>query len=455
MNSVQKNTGLSKVCELIASRLGLHFPEERQGIFTRNLSQAAKELGFQNDDHFINWLLTNRLDKKQIGIFASYLTISETFFWREPMVFSALVDFIFPEMVASRKNGDKNIRIWSAGCSTGEEPYSLAIALCKAIPDLSNWNISILASDINSKALDKAREGRYSKWSFRNCPKWVINDYFIRRDEKTYEILPKIRKMVNFVNLNLVEDNYPSAGNHTNDMDIIFCRNVLMYFTDDRINKISRQLYQSLKNDGWLAVASCELSSLVFSRFSPVNFSGAILYRKGNKKIPITPPLKPVTKKFYFPVPETDNRSDQASEKPQLIDDSREKETTTENIRVLANQGRLAEALAACNQRIGTDKLDKNLYFLRASIFQEMEQPEESIASLKQAIYLDPDFIMAHLALGNLYLRNGQTKHAKKHLRNVLTMLKSFSNEDILPGSEGLSASYIRGIVQDNLREEI
>ena len=229
-----------------------------------------------------------------------------------------------------------------------------------------NWNISILASDINSKALSKAKEGKYGPWSFRNCPQWLMDSYFIRRDNRIYEIRPEIRKMVTFVNLNLAEDDYPSPKNNTNAMDIIFCRNVLMYFTDEWINKISRKLYQSIKKDGWLSVASCELSSLTFSRFTPVNFPGAILYRKSKKDLLASPYPEPkqneisysspAIKSNWFQVPETEIlqpvETGEETIKKKISEEKYPSEkietgknTGETNIRLLADQGKLTEAL--------------------------------------------------------------------------------------------------------------
>ena len=170
MNRKLTDDELSMVCEVIASRMGLRFPVERWIMLRRNLVLAARELGFQNMDRFIQWLLSSPINKTQMEILAAHLTISETYFWRESKVFTALTDFILPELIKSKKKGEKSIRIWSAGCSTGEEPYSIAIALHKTIQKIEDLNITILATDINPRALDKAIAGFYGAWSFRNSP---------------------------------------------------------------------------------------------------------------------------------------------------------------------------------------------------------------------------------------------------------------------------------------------
>ena len=121
-------------------------------------------------------------------------------------------------------------------------------------------------------------------------------------------------------------------------------------------------------------------------------------------------------------------------------------------IRLLADQGHLGEALSICNEAIKFYKLSPGLYFLRASILQELDKSSEAIASLKQAIYIDPDYIMGHFALGNLFIRQGNTKNAERYFNNVLDLLSRCKRDDILPESEGLSVNYIRDIILTGLQ---
>lgn len=476
MNRNLTDRELSQVCEVIAARMGLHFPVERWAILGRNLALAARESGFQNMNGFIQRLLSSELNKDQIKILASHLTISETYFLREPQVFTALTDFVLPELIKSKKKRDRSIRIWSAGCSTGEEPYSLAIALHKTIPEIKDWNISILATDINSKALDKAATGIYGPWSFRNTPKWLKTRYFHDLGDRRFEIIPEIKAMVTFYSRSLIDDSIFSAI--ANKMDIIFCRNVLMYFTSDWVNKISQNLFQSLSEDGWFVVSSSELSSHVFQMYTAVNFPGAVLYRKTKKdyiqpfdfsSIEIPEPLTQPFQLLSF-APCIDEDRQQLSSKAlaeeylQPLNSStlQQPQSTPEDsytdkifaIRLLANQGYLSEALSLCNKAIASEKLAPGFYFLRASILQEMDKSSEAIASLKQGIYIDPDYIMGHFALGNLSIRQGNARNAKRYFKNALDLLNGCADDDILPESDGLSVKYIREIIVANLKKQ-
>lgn len=464
---------LAKVSRAIEAKMALHFPRERWNDLEQRLELAAKEFGFIDHQAFCNWLADSNLDSGQAEILASFLTISETYFWREPHVFEALEEKILPELIRSRETGEKRLRIWSAGCATGEEPYSLAIAIKRAIPDYKNWNITILATDINPQTLRRANEGVYGEWSFRNSPAWLQEKFFTRIDKHKYQISAEIRKMVTFAYLNLAEDTYPSPINNTNAMDIIFCRNVLMYFTGKRIQQISDCLFQALINDGWLMVSSSELSLQFFSRFAPIQFREAIVYRKTSQKS-----CENVNQEIFqsaefqaelssLPVFAVENTLDESPghlSKPEFVFEEQElpqvpldKETEhkpgkdagdiSRPVRELANQGNLSEALLVCERLILENKLDPVLYFLQASILQEQNRNHEAIASLKRTLYLDPDFYMGHFALGNLLLHQGKKQVAKKYFENALVILARFDQNAVLQDSEELTAGRLREIV--------
>lgn len=212
---------LSKLSGYIAENMALHFPPQRWDDLGKRIALAAEEFGFKDVAAFVEWLVSSPPPSDKMEILASKLTVSETYFWREPQMFQVLLEQILPELVRKRGNHSRQLRIWSAGCASGEEPYSLAIALRRTVPNLRDWQITILATDINPRLLRIARAGVYRRWSFRNAPAWLTRDYFRPAADGKMEILPEIRRMVNFAYLNLAEDVYPSHLNSTNAMDII------------------------------------------------------------------------------------------------------------------------------------------------------------------------------------------------------------------------------------------
>jgi chemotaxis protein methyltransferase CheR len=488
MKHTLAHSALSQLSEMIAAKTALHFPEERWDDLEQKVSSSAKEFGFNAKEEFIQWLLSSPLTTSQMDILASHLTIHETYFWREPQVFEALVTQVLPALVRSRENTGRHIRIWSAGCATGEEPYSIAIALRRAIPILKEWNITILATDINPQILRKAMAGVYGKWSFRNAPPWLIDGYFNCKKDGVFEILPEIRKMVTFAYLNLAEDNYPSSLNNTNAMDIIFCRNVLMYFAPERARQVGQGLFSSLTDGGWLMVGASELSQHLFPQFASVKFPGAIVYRKEAPGIPLitdfpyetlsfqknaslrpeepsalfeqtAPPFQfhedektfipgngPLLQNEYAAVLEQHAHTSGLETVEKTAEETLPSQTLS--IRALADHGKLPEALSLCEETLASDKLNPGLHFLRAIILQELNRVEEAGVSLKRTLYLDQNFVLAHFALGNIVLRQGKAPAAKKHFLNVLSLLKDNHPEDILPESEGLTAGRFREIIK-------
>jgi chemotaxis protein methyltransferase CheR len=449
------------------------------------LAGAAEEFGFGDAGACADWLLTEPLTKAQLRALASHLTVGETYFFREKRTFEVLAESVLPQLMRLRRNSGRRLRLWSAACCTGEEPFSLAILLHQFIPDLADWHVMILATDINERFLQKAAAGFFGKWSFRESPPWFKQRYFRLAGDGRYEILPEIKKMVTFANLNLVEDNYPALATDTNAMDVIFCRNVLMYFTLPQAVKAVRNLRCALVDDGWLAVSPCEASQTLFSRFAPANFPGAILYQKSDAKIQTAPSWTPLvltdSTPLAAPSPEwpvtlTSEKSEEepaataASPTPvaiaaslyerghyaEAVDtlltsiakcDGPDAQPFSLLARALANQGKLADALSWCDRWIGADKLDAFGHYLRAVVLQELGDHEQSRRSLQRAIYLHPEFVLAHFALGNLARSCGRNDTADKHFSNASRLLAACPADDVLPESDGLTVGRLTEII--------
>lgn len=476
-----------QLSELIAGKMGLHFSPERREDLERGMTGAAQEFGFEDTDECISSLLASPLTKTQLQVLASHLTVGETYFFRDKPALDALAENVLPELIHARRGHGQRLRIWSAACCSGEEAYSLAILLHQALPDLADWQITITASDINPHFLHKAREGVYSDWSFRNAPAWLKQNYFCRMPDGRYAIIPEIKKMVAFAHLNLVEDAYPSLVTDTNAMDIIFCRNVLMYFTPAQIGKVIGQLHHSLVDGGWLAVSPSEASRALFPRFSNVNFPGAIFFRKSGIEIQNQPTLKQQSLKLANSMadPAADRHEENVSlkqassvNKTSITEMVGRLQSSAESLylqglysevtdtllagfakysverhlnpaifslmaRALANQGRLDDALVWCDRWIAADKLDIAGHYLRGMVLLEQGKFELAQSSLQRAVYLQPDFVLAHFSLGNLAHTSGKMDEAGKHFANALRLLQNHQPADILPESEGLTAGRL------------
>jgi chemotaxis protein methyltransferase CheR len=481
---------LQRLSDYLTARVGLQFVKRNWKELQQKMTAAMTDFGFDQVEEFIEWFLSLSPTQNQIEILASHLTVGETYFFRERRAFEILEQSLLPVLIAARRKTEKRLRFWSAGCSTGEEPYSLAILLDKLIPDLKDWKVTILATDINTGAIRKAEKGTYSDWSFRDNPPWFKKHYFETVDGNHYRLLPRIRKMVTFSYLNLSEDHYPALQNNTNAMDFIFCRNVLMYFAPGQIILTTERFYRSLLDGGCLIVSPVETALLTHLPFMTVRFRDSTFYRKDVRKAKVIqkavkhiekgnilhPSIPPETAKRRQPEELSRPKRQAELKKPEeaertpyeeaaalyrkglypeaeyrlrklISNGGRNQESCVLFARVLANQGRLEEAFGFCEEAVSADKCNARLHYLLATILEEQKQVEEARASLKKALYLDRNFVLAHFALANLSLRLGKIADARKHFSNVTEILSGYKSDDIIPESEGITAGRLAEII--------
>jgi chemotaxis protein methyltransferase CheR len=426
---------LSKISELVAERIGLYFPINRLHDLERGICSAAREFGFKDTESCIRWLLASSLSKTQIEVLASYLTVGETYFFREEKSFEMLEKHVLLELIHSRQGNKKNLRIWSAGCCTGEEPYSIAILLSKMIPDIKDWNITILATDINPRFLQKASAGIYNEWSFRETPLAIKERYFKRTKEGRFEILPCIKKLVTFSYHNLVEDSYPLLLNNTNAMDIIFCRNVLMYFEHEHQRKVIQNLYRCLVDGGWLFVSPSEVSHVLFDRFTTVNFQGATVYRKAvsSDKLQI----------LSYEMQDASSKFQDASHKLQVANDKMQEirppdmdfEPVSKPEIILPEEPRESFSLEAGTpkaEEIHADSYKEALTLFEQGRFAEAAEKIDVLLTIKQ------DDAKAMTLLARIYANQGQLSEAQELCE------KAIFADKLNPGSYYLLATILQ-----------
>jgi chemotaxis protein methyltransferase CheR len=270
---------LSRLAELIARLLGLHYPQDRWSNLAGSVRRAAAAAGFPDAQQYVRWLLESPNTEALIETLARFVTVGETHFFRDEKLFRVLEEQILPELISQRINGGRRLRVWSAGCATGEEPYTVAIIMNKLLVNRAGWNLTILATDVNRASLEKAKAGVYTDWSFRSVASDLRDRYFIK-DEDDSIIIDEIKKMVKFDHLNLARDHYPIMSNDTESMDVVFCRNVIMYFTPERQAEVVNKLFNSLNDGGWLIVSPAEASIVQHPQLCSIHHQGAVLFRK-------------------------------------------------------------------------------------------------------------------------------------------------------------------------------
>lgn len=436
--------------EHIADTTGLHFPPERQPELERALLAAAADLGFADLAGCADALLSAQLTERQLRALAAHLTVGETYFLRDPGMFATLARSVLPGLIERRRDTTRCLRLWSAACSTGEEPYSLAILLRQVLPDWREWNITLLATDINERSLEKARAGRYGDWSFRTPDAAALrSQYFTKARDGRYEIAPEIREQVTFAQLNLATDPYPSLTTGTNAMDVILCRNVLMYFSPEAMEKAVSKLHDSLLEEGWLVVAPSEYSQATFERFTAVRFAEGTLYQKRGGGRATSPSLASQPDEASPPSSLSASHATPSAPKRATIEAS-SMGSLPEQARELANRGRLAESLAVIERWLADDKLDPTAHYLKAMIHEERGHRDLARLSLQRALFLEPEFALAHFALGNL----SRGAEARRHHDNALQLVQHMPPKAEVPGSEGLSAGRLAEIISALVSKE-
>jgi len=271
---------LLQLSEQLARQMGLHYPVNHWSDLERGIKAAVPALGMKNVETCVRHILSASLARPQIEVLARHLTVGETYFFREKKVLHILEERIFPELIRACAHEGRTLRIWSAGCCTGEEPYTIAMMLDRLIHPSAEWNAIILATDINPAFLQKATDGLYNDWSFRDAPVWMKGRYFKKRKNGQFEILPDIRKRVTFSYLNLAENTYPSAANGTDATDVIFCRNVMMYFDEPEQRRLVDKFYRCLNPDGYLFVGHAESLLGLTDTFSMVHRNSGTAYQR-------------------------------------------------------------------------------------------------------------------------------------------------------------------------------
>lgn len=476
---------LQQFSAFLSRRMGLHFPRERWPDMLRGLERAASAFALPDAEACMRWLLAAPLERRQVETLASQLTVGETYFWREPAALAALEREVLPALIAARRaSGERRLRLWSAGCCTGEEPYSVAVLLSRLLPDLDEWNISLLATDINPHFLAKALRGEYREWSFRGAPAWLRADYFSPSGAGNYTLAPRIRRLVSFAYLNLVDDVYPALDNNTNAIDVVLCRNVLMYFEADAMRAVLDKFRRALNDGGWLLVSPTEASVTMFSGFAAAGFADAILYRKGAPQpaslpappvrapidvpapfawppaeapvaleplppaLPAAPPAAPAAGDAYRRAQAHYAQGDYAAAVAALAASAPDDVAGLAlAARACANQGQFDAACGWCAAAVERDKFDPGLRYLLASVLAEQGRSDAAVAALRQALYLDQDFVLAHFALGNLYRRLGQPAPAARHFATARTLLAGYPPGQALPDAEGLTAGRLLDII--------
>lgn len=275
---VLSNSQFNKIRELLYSRTGIQIKESKIEFLSRKVYLRMKEIDIESVDDYIRYLVFDKTGMEQED-FVDLVVINETYFFRDYQLMRFFGEEILPIMV-KEKGSKRNISILSAGCSTGDEPYTLAIILREMLDDVSEWNLRIDAADISRKVLDTARKGLYTSHALREIPELYRNRYFEKTGE-SYQLVPALIGMVNFRRVNLFDPLQMAALYR---YDVVFCRNVLIYFDSESRTRVLEHLYDAMNPSGFIFLGPGEGIGRMGALFDFQRYGRSFAYRKNLPK---------------------------------------------------------------------------------------------------------------------------------------------------------------------------
>jgi len=500
--------------QLIANTLGFQLREQTRNAFWQKVVGRVKALGLPSIaayHHLLQANGSNALDDPEWREIINFLSVTESYFFRDQGQFSLIKNHVLPELIARKRRlarqgapGPRSLRLWSAGCATGEEAYSLAILLKELIPSDEEWTITVLGTDINWAALFQAQRGVYNTWSFRSVQSEILNKYF-HPYQQNWMINPDLRSLVYFQVDNLLQNSPISSSSYSECVDLIICRNVFIYFTPDAITQVLNRFNQSLSPGGYLITGHTELHGRNYLPFQVKTFPESTVYQRAEETIPAIHPIFPIN----YHCPETSISAPKLSqpclnslEPVQVIDHASETavvepdleaiNNATSNLELLmallerkaytdaiaqaqlcitqnqavfqaycvlaevyANLGQYEQATQACEQALQLDPLGVEPLYLLAHVAQEQHDLERAKTLLKRVIYLLPTAILAYFELGCLYAQQGNLKKAQRNWRLTWKELSRLSEDSIINGSRGLTVAELKMAVEQRLNPEV
>jgi chemotaxis protein methyltransferase CheR len=452
------NAAYDSLACLVAARTGLTFPASRGDSTKEGLRRAMARAQITDPNDYLQRL---QLDAALFDDLIGELTIGETYFFREPAQFA----FIRPEMLAkvrARKGGAQRFRAWSAGCASGEEAYSLAIVF----EEEGLAEARVLATDICQAALERARQASYTKWSLRGEGATVALPYLSRRDDR-YVVHEQIRRRVTFEQLNLALDVYPSFATGTCGLDLIMCRNVMIYFDAPTVRAVARRLFEFtivVTDAGVLYRREPAGAASVKAPVGAMTSQGLATGQRAEAERPDLAAAatardhrKQTTRKLRgqrtptksAPTKSATGREGRVAEARAALARGdyatsaafarREPDnpvTKSLEVRALANMN-LTEAERTCRQAALHYPLVPEFHYLHSILLLELGDSAEAIRAVRRAIYLDSSLALAHFTLGSILQRLGEIKEARRAYRNARDLCISRPADEVVPLSDG------------------
>ena len=449
----------ARVKSLIMDTTGLTYYADKDDVLADRIGRRLRHLGLRNCASYLDLVSDGAPGQREFDALVADLTVGETFFFRYAEQFDALRDIVLPACI-ERNRRNRCLRIWSAGCATGPEPYSVAILLKHAIgAEIQDWRVTILGTDINRNFLARAQEARFNEWTLRGLPEHLREACFSRSGD-IWVLKDDYREWTSFQYHNLIKHPVPSLISNLAAFDVILCRNVMIYFNQEIIATLTRNFHECLVDGGWLLVGHAEPTFELNRIFTAVNTAGATVYRKTDGlPSPARPPAAARGEPIAAPAAATPWPRDLLNWKAPDLGSLPEcappapvvpppAATALVDIVALANSGELATAARRCQALIEADTLNPDSHFYHALVLEQMGLRREAMAALQRVIYLDRNFPLAHYHLGLLSQAHGDVGRAGRHFNNVLSILSKPDDGDCVTGADGLTTGQLKELAQ-------
>jgi chemotaxis protein methyltransferase CheR len=458
-------SALDQFIDLIEQRTGL----AARAQFGDVLETLLDTLSQGNREGYVRQMQAARETDPVWQAVIKALTIGETYFLRDHGHFHLLKTRILPDLI-ERRRVQRELAIWSVGCASGEEPYSLALTLVETLPDLMDWKITLLGTDLNAQALNVARRGIYRKWSFRHTDIDFHNRYF---DPATdgLQIKPFIREMVTFRHANLL------AGAPHPAFDLILCRHVLLYFSPTQVGKAESILFDALTPGGWLMLGQSEALRTSRDRWTISQGIGVGIYQKPittTSEIPraaaplnktnggvtqkrVTGELPSVASATYEIAVRAIRAEDYGQAEQLLVELLRlepdSAPTHTLMAYLFANRRDHAQAYKYLDTAQRLDPLLADAHYLQALLLLEESRVPESLKALRAALYCQRNHPLAAYLLGTLYQQRGDRAKAVLNWQNARRAIASLMPDSLISDVSDITAGRLRALIEADLGE--
>jgi len=367
----------------------------------------------------------------------------ETYFFRDQGQSDLLRLRLLPELIERRRNA-KSLRLWSAGCASGEEAYSLAMLVDMLLPEHEGWDIFILGSDIDPAALVKARDGRYGQWSFRMVPPTLQQRYF-RPTGDQWELDERIRRMVRFHTGDLITEPFP--GGELRDMDLILCRNVFIYFDAHAVNAVAEKLAATLRDGGYLMTGHTELMGHRIQNLQSRLFVEGVVYRRTAAGMPLPAAVSPAVPPAARTAPPPAVAPCAPGAPPATAPGA---EGLLGTAQELADRGEYESAEQTCRQALSVAPLAPGPHFLLAQLAQLRGDFERAGELLDKTLYLDPRSVAATLELAALCERTENLRRAQSLRRAALDIVRALPGDAVVEPYDTTAAELAQWLAQSS-----